>query len=138
MIQMKQKIDLPDKNSQVLIEQLRQENKDLIFERELLKGAIRVMETDRRFTDPEIAYLTAISSGMRTGNNESLSEQSKMDIIETLIQFACADRDFRSQEQLAVKNVAKSLQIDGKIVEDLINSEIRRLSAMKPEDTFVK
>ena len=139
MIKMRQQLDIPDKNSQDLIDKLSQENtelrsliKDTIYERELLKSAIHVIEIDRetQLADPEIAHLSAIADGMIRGGDK-LSEEDKINIIKSIIKVTCADRNFRHAEQVAVRSLAKKYNTDDTIVTSLINQALDNLKSVQ-------
>ncbi len=143
MIQMKLKLGGPDQNAQSLIKQLQQENKELhvslksiVFERELLQSAFQVIEVDRvqQFTDPEVAHLSAISDSMKQCR-DMLSEEDRVDIIKMIIKLSCADRDFRKEEQLAIRDMAHKYNIDANIVSLLIDKATDRLKSHKNGDT---
>lgn len=139
IIQTKQQlIDAGSSNSQ-FIEQLKKENdelhnsiKSIIRERELLQSAIKVIEVDRlkQFTDPEIAHLTGLCSGMNQ-QREVLSYDERLDILKQVINIACSDRDFRREQQLAVKEIGDKYRIEGMIVKTLIAEAEKRLYEMR-------
>ena len=136
ILTMKQKLDERGNSDQELIAQLKQEIKNLeikitsiIFERELLQAAILVIDTDReqQFTDPEMAYLGAISSAMQQ-EKDTLSEEDRFKIIDMIIKLSCADRDFRKNQQEAVILIGRRFGLDYNRVSAMINTEISRLN----------
>lgn len=142
---MRKKLDAVNIDSSELIKQLLAEKdalneqlKSVIYERELLQSAIQVIESDeRRLTDPEIAYLSAISSGMSSGR-ETLSENDKYGIVKGIIKLSCSDRDFRDEQKIAVRDLGEKYNLPDAVIIGLIGEQEGKMKRASPCDAAKK
>jgi hypothetical protein len=141
MYQMKQKLSELTNTRDGMIEQLRKDNIELsenikivTYQRELLQSAIQVIEIDRdrQFTDPELAHLIAISSTMKQ-YRDMLTKQDRLDILTSIINLACADKDFRREQQIAVQEIGERYQLDSNYVTALITNSINKIGNQKKQ-----
>ncbi len=130
----KKELGSSNSNSLELIKQLMEENnslreqlKSITYERELLQAAIQVIEADEsRLSDTEIAYLSAVSSGM-SGGRDALSESDKYEIVKGIIKLSCADKNFRPEQQMAVREIGEKYNLPDAVIIGLIGEQVSKM-----------
>lgn len=86
------------------IDSLKKLNASLLIERETLRIGVELLQQDK-LTTAEVNFLHLISQLM---SHEAKPEEEsvKWQIIETGIKIACADNDFRKDEQQVIRDIA--------------------------------